>query len=67
MSRYCPRHGGGILAVIRHLVLDLAGGDLDDHDGALVYVGGPLFAFWTFCHGYGLMPNGKLRKRKHAR
>src|SRR4051812_21579506 len=44
------RHGGRILTVIRHLVLDLAGGDSSDHDRALVSVSGALFAFWSARH-----------------
>lgn len=45
-------HGGGVLAVICHLVLDLAGGYPRDHDGALVGVGGALFAFRAFSHSF---------------
>jgi hypothetical protein len=56
------RHGGSVLAVIRHLVLDLAGGDPGDHDGALVGIGRAALAFWTFCHVYVLMLSGKLGK-----
>src|ERR1700678_833209 len=44
------RHGGGVLTVIRHLVLDLASSDSADHDGALIGVCGTLFAFWTTGH-----------------
>jgi hypothetical protein len=44
------RHGGGILAVIRHLVLDLAASNPRDHNGALVGVGGALFAFGASGH-----------------
>jgi hypothetical protein len=61
------RHGGGVLAVIRHLVLDLAGGDSRDHDGALVGVGGALFAFRSSWHSFSLMLSGKLRKDWHMR
>ena len=39
------RHGSGILAVIRHLVLNLAGGDPRDHDGTLVGVSRTPLAF----------------------
>jgi hypothetical protein len=39
------RHGGGVLAVIRGDVLNLASGDLGDHDGVVDGVNGALFAF----------------------
>ena len=50
--RFLERHGGGTLAAIRHLVLDLAGRDPRDHDGAPVGVGGALFAFRSARHSY---------------
>jgi hypothetical protein len=51
LSAHTPqRHGGGILSVIRYLVLDVARRDPADHDGALVSVGGALFAFWAMWH-----------------
>ena len=56
------RHGGGVLAVIRHLVLDLAGRDPADHSGALIGVGGAFLAFWSTGHCHGLMLSGKLGK-----
>ena len=40
-------HGGGVLAVVRHLVFDLPGRHPHDHNGALVGVGGAFFAFWA--------------------
>src|ERR1017187_1167715 len=57
LSAHAPkRHGGGVLAVIRGHVFDLAHRDLGDHDGAGVHVGGALFALWASGH-----PRGALR------
>jgi hypothetical protein len=65
LSAHAPkRHGCGVFAVIRHPVLDLADSDSSNHDGALVGVGGALFAFWTSRHSCSLMLSGKLRKRR---
>jgi hypothetical protein len=47
------RYGGRVLPLILrgwHLILDLAGRDLGDHDGAGVYVGGASFALGASGH-----------------
>src|SRR5439155_26928559 len=44
------RHGGGVLAVVRGKVVNLAGRDLADHDGGPDHVGGALFAFRSSGH-----------------
>ena len=54
------RHGGGVSAVDRHLVLDLAGGDPRDHDGAPVGVSWAVFAFRSTGHWQSIMLSGKL-------
>jgi len=46
LAAHAPqRHGGGVLAVIRGQVVNLAGRDLGDHDGVADVVGWPLLAF----------------------
>ena len=51
LAAHAPRcNGGGILAIIRHLVLYLASGDPRDHDGALVGVGRAFFALGPLGH-----------------
>jgi hypothetical protein len=44
------RHGGGVLAVIRSQVLNLASGYPADHDGVADGVGGTFFAFRASWH-----------------
>ena len=56
------RHSGGVFAVLGDNVVEFAGRDLADHDGALVHVGGALFAFRASWHPDSLMLSGKLRE-----
>src|SRR5258708_1744793 len=53
LAAHAPqRHGGGVLAIIRGDVLDLAGRDPADQDGVADGVGGTLFplgASWPCC------------------
>lgn len=56
------RHGGCVLAIIRHLVLDLAGRDLGDQDRAGVYVRGTALAFGSLRHCHSVLLSAKLRK-----
>src|SRR5271170_4481039 len=44
------RLGGRVFAVIRRRIVNLAGRDLGDHDGAGVYVGGAALAFRSAGH-----------------
>src|SRR5947207_14128305 len=44
------RHSGGILAVIRGNVLNLAGRDLGDHDGSADGIGGALLTLGASWH-----------------
>jgi len=44
------RPSGGVLAVIRGKVVNLAGRNLADHDGGPDHVGGALFAFRSSGH-----------------
>src|SRR6266403_3770532 len=49
------RHGCGVLAVLSGDVLNLASGDLADHDGGTDHVGGAAFALRTSGH-YRYLP-----------
>ncbi len=59
-------HGGGVVAVIRGQVVNLASRDLADHDGGTDYVGEALLAFRTSGHSDSVMFSGKLRKDEYA-
>src|SRR5260370_41854426 len=46
------RHGGGVLALIRGQVVNLASRDLADHDGGSDYVSGSFLALRSSGHAY---------------
>lgn len=64
---YTPQfRGSSVLAVIRHLVPDLAGSDSADHNGALVGVGGALFAFGASGHSDSPTLSGKASQNEET-